>query len=83
VLGSAEAIGLGRAAGRRAAAARAAGWQAAVATGEPAVALARAGDPRQAVPQATARLASGRELAALVRALLSPAVLGPPPSNTG
>jgi hypothetical protein len=83
VLGSAEAIGLGREAGRRAAAARAAGWQAAVATGEAAVALARAGDPRQPVPQATARPASGREVAALVRTLLSPAVLGPAPAVTG
>lgn len=83
VLGSAEAIGLGREAGRRAATARAAGWQASVATGEAAVALARAADPRQAVPQATARLASGRELAALVRALLSPAVLGPAPTSAG
>jgi hypothetical protein len=83
VLGSAEAIGLGREAGRRAAAARAAGWQAAVATGEAAVALARAGDPRLAVPRATARLASGRELAALVRALLSPAVLEPSPTIAG
>jgi hypothetical protein len=83
VLGSAEAIGLGREAGRRAATARSAGWQAAVATGEAAVALARAGDPHQAVPQATARLASGREVAALVRALLSQAVLGPAPTITG
>jgi hypothetical protein len=82
VLGSAEAIGLGREAGRRAADARAAGWQAAVATGDAAVALARAGDPRQAVPRATARLASGRELAALVGALLSPAVLGPAATAT-
>ena len=47
VLGSAEAMGLGREAGRRAADARAAGWLAAVATGQAALALARAGDPRQ------------------------------------
>jgi len=81
VLGSAEVIGLGREAGRHAAAARAAGWLAAVATGDAAVALARAGDPRQVVPRATARLASGREVAALVGALLSPAVLGPAPAG--
>jgi hypothetical protein len=82
VLGSAEAIGLGREAGRRAAGAPAAGWRATVATGDAAVALARAGDPRQAVPRATARLASGREVAALVGALLSPALLGPAPTAT-
>jgi hypothetical protein len=81
VLGSAEAIGLGREAGRRAATARAAGWQAAVATGDAAVALARAGDPRQAAPRAAARVASDREVAALVRALLSPAVPGPAPTR--
>jgi hypothetical protein len=80
VLGSAEAIGLGREAGRRAAGARAAGWQAAVATGDAAVALARAGDPRQGVPLATARVASAGEVAALVGVLLSPVVLGPAPS---
>jgi hypothetical protein len=80
VLGSAEAIGLGREAGRRAAGARAAGWQAAVATGDAAVALARAGDPRQGVPLATARVASAGEVAALVGVLLAPVVLGSAPS---
>jgi hypothetical protein len=82
VLGSAEAIGLGREAGRRAAAARLAGWRAAVATGDAAVALARAGDPRQVVPLATARVASAGEVAKLVGALLSPLVLGPAPTAT-
>jgi hypothetical protein len=81
ILGAATAIGLGREAGRRAAAARSAGWRAAVATGDAAVALARAGDPRQAVPRATGRVASDRELAALLGALLSPAVPGPAPTG--
>jgi hypothetical protein len=76
VLGSAEAIGLGREAGRRAADARAAGWQATVATGQAALALARAGDPRRALPRATARLAPAGEVAALVASFLSPAALG-------
>jgi hypothetical protein len=80
VLASAEAIGLGREAGRHAARARAAGWRAAVATGDGAVALAMAGDPRQGVPLATARAASAGEVAALVGALLSPAVLGAAPA---
>jgi hypothetical protein len=76
VLGSAEAMGLGREAGRRAADARAAGWLAAVATGQAALALARGGDPRQPPPLATASLASGDEVAALVAVLLSPEVIG-------
>lgn len=82
VLGSADAIGLGREAGRRAAAARATGWQAAVATGDAAVALARAGDPRQGVPLATARVAAAEEVAALIGTLLSAVVLGPAPTAT-
>jgi hypothetical protein len=81
VLGSAEAIGLGREAGRCAAGARGAGWRAVVATGDAAVALARAGDPRQPVPLATARVASAGEVAALVGALLSPVVLDPAPTR--
>jgi hypothetical protein len=76
VLGSPEAMGLGREAGRRAADARAAGWLAAVATGQAALALARGADPRQPPPLATAGLASGDEVAALVAVLLSPAATG-------
>jgi hypothetical protein len=76
VLGSAEAMGLGREAGRRAAEARAAGWLAAVATGQAALGLARGGDPRQPPPLPTASLAPGEEVAALVAVLLSPAAIG-------
>jgi hypothetical protein len=71
VLGSAEAMGLGREAGRRAVTARAAGWPAAVLTGAAALDLARAGDPRQPRPAAAARRASGEEVAALVAACLA------------
>jgi len=78
VLGSAEAMGLGREAGRRAAAARAAGWPAAVVAGAAALDLARAGDPRHPRPAAAARRASGEEVAALVAACLATASSGPP-----
>jgi hypothetical protein len=81
VLGSAEAMGLGREAGRRAADARAAGWLAAVATGQAALALARAGDPRQPAPLAAGGFASGEEVAALVAILLSPAVVDARPGG--
>jgi hypothetical protein len=78
VLGSAEAMGLGREAGRRAAAARAAGWPAAVVAGAAALDLARAGDPRHPRPAAAARRASGEEVAALVAACLAAASSGAP-----
>jgi hypothetical protein len=71
VLGATEALGLGRAAGRYAAAARVEGWHPAVLTGSAALAMARAGDPRQPAPEATAHSATEAEVMAFVYACLS------------
>jgi hypothetical protein len=71
VLGAAEALGLGRDAGRVAARARAAGWQAAVLSGSAALHLARAGDPRHVAPEAAGHAASGPQVTALLEACLA------------
>jgi hypothetical protein len=78
VLGAAEALGLGREAGRVAARARAAGWQAAVLSGSAALHLARAGDPRHVAPEAAAHAASGRQVTALLEACLAAGDLAQP-----
>jgi hypothetical protein len=71
VLGAAESLGLGRAAGHAAAAARREGWDAAVLRGLAALQLARAGDPSQAPPQVIAHAASSRQLHAMLEACLA------------
>jgi hypothetical protein len=83
VLGAAEALGLGREAGRVAAAARAAGWEAAVLQGAAALHLARAGDHRQMAPEAEAQAVSGAQVAALFQACLTAGGLGHPLPSAG
>jgi hypothetical protein len=78
VLGAAQALGLGREAGRVAASARAAGWDAAVLQGLPALRLARAGDHRQVAPEAAARGASDAQVAALFETFLAAGGRGRP-----
>lgn len=70
VLGAASALGLGREAGRVAAAARAEGWDAVVLGGPAALRLARAGSPAQAAPLDAARAASDAQVAALFETCL-------------
>ena len=82
VLGAAEALGLGREAGRVAARARAAGWQAAVLSGSTALQLARAGDPRHVAPEAAAHAASGRQVTALLEACLAAGDLAQPSARS-
>lgn len=83
VLGTAEAAGLGREAGRVAARARGAGWDAVVLQGEAAMQVARAGDHRVAVPGAASRAASGTQVATLFEGCLAAAGLGRPLVGAG
>jgi hypothetical protein len=81
VVGAASALGLGREAGRAAAAARAEGWEAVVLSGPSALHLARAGSPAQAAPLDAARAASGAQVAALVETCLAAGGIGPRPTG--
>jgi hypothetical protein len=76
VIGAASALGLGREAGRAAAAARAEGWHAVVLTGAAALSLARAGSPARPAPPDAARAASGAQVAALVETCLAAGGVG-------
>jgi hypothetical protein len=71
VLGSAEALGLGREAGQAAARARAEGWNAAVLSGSTALDLARAGNPIHPAPVAAAHAASRAQVASMIEVCLS------------
>jgi len=78
VIGAAEALGLGREAGRVAGRARAEGWRTAVLGGSTALQLARAGSPGQTAPAAAAQAASGAQVAALFEACLAAGGLSGP-----
>jgi hypothetical protein len=75
VLGAAASLGLGRQAGRVAAAARTEGWDASVLSGSAAVHLARAGSPGLPAPRDAARAATRSQVAALFQACLHAGVL--------
>jgi hypothetical protein len=81
VLGAAEALGLGREAGRAAAAARREGWDAAVLRGLPALHVARAGDPCEAPPEVIAHAASGSSVRAMLDACIAASRLTDPPGG--
>ena len=83
VIGAASAVGLGREAGRAAAAARAEGWDAVVLSGPTALQLARAGSPAQAAPLDAARAAAGAEVGALLQACLVAGGIARPPAGSG
>ena len=70
VLGAPATLGLGREAGRVAAAARRQGWHACVLSGAAAVLLARAGNPRWPTPQQVAVAATTTQAATLFEACL-------------
>jgi hypothetical protein len=76
VVGAASALGLGREAGRAAAAVRAEGWDAVVLSGPTALHLARAGSPAQAAPLDAGRAASDAQVAALFETCLAAAGIG-------
>lgn len=76
VVGAASALGLGREAGRAAAAARAEGWDAVVLSGPTALHLARAGSPAQAAPSDAGRAASDAQVAALFETCLAAGGIG-------
>jgi hypothetical protein len=81
VLGAAESLGLGREAGRVAAAARYEGWDSAVLRGLTALHLATAGDPCQAPPEIIAHAAPGAGVHAMLDACIAASRLSDAPGG--